>query len=164
MGITAQGQLILTQENEEFEHRNLKMLMDFVNRFDKSVNTISLKFPFYIEFQDDKYILKCESIVKTNDEAQIRKWLLFLHKYIFYTSGIVSKGEFVLTNDENHEIMLYLCDENGILFKVENFRQRYLKRQLFIQYLEENPDEKRFYKPKLFFDISEKIEKHSEYK
>lgn len=145
MGITAQGQLTLIQETEEVKHRDLKRIMDFVNTFDKLVSGILLKLPFYIESQEDRYILKCEESVQTDDDAQIRKWLLFLHKYIFYTSGIVSKGEFIFTDDENHETMPYICDENGILFKVENFQQRYINRNFFIQQLEENPDEKIFY-------------------
>lgn len=214
MGITAQGQLILTQENEEIKHIDLEIIMEFVNRlhntrriyrivgkpafrniysrylkypkdaygiqgeyfyfdeeyFKESIEDYnwasgpSLWLPFYIEKEDNTYLLKCQTIPKGNDSNSIHLWFHFLHEKIFYTTGIVSYGEFVFTDDETNEKIQYKINEKGMFYKSPSYEMHSIDREWFINDLKEDPESKKFYFPKLFHYISKDIEQHPELK
>lgn len=214
MGITAQGQLTLTQQSEEIKHIDLEIIMEFVNRlhntrrmyrivgkptyrniysrylkypkdaygihgdyfyfdeeyFKESIEDYnwasgpSLWLPFYIQKENNNYILKCNTIPKGNDFDSIHLWLHFLHENIFYTTGIVSHGEFVFSDDETDETVRYDMDENGMFYKSPSFERHSIDREWFLQNLIDDPADKERYTPGLFLCISEDIEQHPELK
>lgn len=214
MGITAQGQLTLTQENEEIKHIDLEIIMEFVNRlhntrrmyrivgkpayrniysrylkypkdaygikgeyfyFDEEyfkgsiedynwASGPSLWLPFYIEKEDNTYLLKCQTIPKGNDSKSLRGWLYFLHENIFYMTGIVSKGEFLFTDDEKNKQYQYRFNETGTYYKSSNTDRFVIQRKEWIEYLKNNPQRQSFYVPKLFHYISEEIKQNPELK
>jgi hypothetical protein len=119
----------------------------------------SLIMPFYIEKENNNYVLKCLKNPKGNDTNSISQWFYFLHENIFYQLGIETKGEFKYIDNETGKRYIIKTAEKVILYKNTNMKyyEQIVEMKDFKEYMKRKNSIDIFF-PKFMEEISKKIQ------
>jgi hypothetical protein len=125
---------------------------------DKGFNP-SLIMPFYIEKENNNYLLKCLKNPKGNNTDSIKQWIYFLHEKIFYQLGVETKGQIKYIDYETDKRYILKTNEIGILYKNSDMKEydEILEIEDFKEDMK-NERSQRLNYPKFMEEISKKIQ------